>query len=347
MRVAVTGGSGFLGSRFVELYKDTFSDMIILNSKNAPLNNFDKLLDITSDIDILVHTAFDHSYKDNILGIKNILKVCEQNKIKKFIHISTISVYNPNIKGTLNEESEYTAINDPYSKEKKEIEKEIERYKNSSIKIIILQPTIIYGLGGNWTKYALHVCKSKSLSIPNDGKDICNAVYIDDVVNAIYQSCISSVKYEKILISSSENITWRKFYEKQCDILKDLKLPSVCNIIDNINKNEFHSKGIVNFIFLLWFKTPFGNIFNLALGILKKLRAKSYKNTSSKEKLKEFIKSNTGENVLTPLGITKKVHSCKFNVDISKAVELLNYTPQVSFDDGLDKIKDNIKKALL
>lgn len=346
MRVAVTGGSGFLGSRFIEIYKDKFDEVVILNSQNSPLNDFDKLQENTKKVDILVHTAFDHNYKDNIVGIRNILEVCKRNDIKRLIHISTVSVYNPDIKGKLDESSQYSSINDPYSKEKRKIENEIDKYKDSNLDIVILQPTIIYGLGGNWTKYALHVCKSKALSLPNNGEDICNAVYVGDVANAIYQSCISSVKYEKMLISTSEYITWREFYEKQCHILKDLKLPSNCNIINNINTNEFHSKSVVNMIFLLWFKTPFCNIFDLAIGFLKTLRARKYTNTSSQKEMKIFLKSDLSENILTPLGITKKVHHCNFKVDISKAKKLLNYNSKYNFDDGIKSMTDTIEKVL-
>ena len=33
-----------------------------------------KLLDVTKGIDVLVHAAFDHSYKSNVIGIKNIFE---------------------------------------------------------------------------------------------------------------------------------------------------------------------------------------------------------------------------------------------------------------------------------
>jgi nucleoside-diphosphate-sugar epimerase len=347
MRVAITGGSGFIGNRFIELFYDKFDSIKSFDSNSCPLDNYVKILEVTKDIDLLVHTAFDHTYKSNISGIRNILKACEQNNIKKLIHISTVSVYDLDIIGKLDENSPYSKLNDPYSKEKREIEKEISKYKDRGFDIIILQPTIVYGFGGNWTKYAFHVCKAKEVRLPKSGNEICNAVYVDDVANAIYQSCISKMKYEKILISGNKTITWKEFYQKQCSILKDLSLSSNCNIKNNKNENEFHSKRMINFIFILWFKTPFGNIFDLMIGTLKKLRAKSYKNTSSNDSLKEFLESDVSENILEPLGITKKVHRSKFNVDTSKAKEFLDYEPKLSFDDGIEKIKEDIEKVLL
>jgi nucleoside-diphosphate-sugar epimerase len=345
MKVAVTGANGFIGSRFIELYKNEF-EIIKLTSSNAPFNSLEKIIYRTKDCDVLVHTAFDHHYKDNIIGITNIFKACKVNNIKKLIHISTVSVYNPDIQGILNESTPYSKINDPYSKEKRKIENEIEKFKDSSIDIIILQPSIVYGLGGNWTKYALHVCKSKALYLPNSGDDICNAIYVYDVAGAIYKSCFSKLKYEKVIISNEEKLTWREFYQKQCEILKELNLPSNCNIENNSFKNEFHSKAIINFIFILWFKTPMGNIFDLMISTLKKIRAKSYKNTSSKDELKKFLQSDISQDFLTPLGITKKVHNCKFVIDTSKAKKLLDFEANISFGDGCNKIKNNIKEIL-
>jgi nucleoside-diphosphate-sugar epimerase len=342
MRVAVTGGSGFIGSKFIELYSEKFESIKSLDSKIAPLGEYEKIIEATKDIDVLVHTAFDHSYKNNISGIKNILKACEQNGIKKLIHISTVSVYDSDNSGQLNENSPYSKLNDPYSKEKRKIEQEIEKYQGRGFDIVILQPTIVYGLGGNWTKYAFHVCKEKEVRLPDNGNKICNAVHVDDVANAIYQSCLSDVKFDKLLVNGSESITWKEFYSKHCAVLEELNFPSHCNIQNSTNENEFHKKKMLDVVFQLWFKTPFGNLFDMMIGVLKKLRAKSYSNTNSKEELKKFLQSEVGGNILEPLAITKKVHNCNFTVDSQKAKEKIGYKSLVSFDDGMRKLRDSL-----
>ena len=346
MKIAVTGGSGFIGSEFIEIFGDKFDSIKSLNSKNSPLCDYEKILESTKDIDILVHAAFDHTYKSNIVGIKNILKACEQNGIKKLIHISTVSVYDPDISGELNEESLYSKLNDPYSKEKRKIEEEIEKYKDKGFDIVILQPTIVYGLGGNWTKYALHICKAKEVKFPNSGKKICNAVHVGDVASAIYQSCMSDVKFDRFLISSSEAITWKEFYSKHCEVLNRLNLPSNCNIQNSTNENEFHKKKLVDTVFQIWFKTPVGNIFDMMVGVLKKLRAKSYVSTSNSDELKSFLKEEVVENILEPLAITKKVHNCSFKVSNKKANKRLGYISKISFEDGIDNLKENIMEII-
>ncbi len=343
MKVAVLGASGFIGSKFVELYQNKF-EIAKLSSQLAPLNDYDKIKENTKNIDVLVHCAFDHSYKSNIVGIKNVLQVCKENNIKKLIYLSTVSVYDPDLDGNLNENSKYSNLNDPYSKEKRKIEKIIDDF-DKSFDVFVLQPTIVYGLGGNWTKYALHVCKSQKTLLPNHGESKANIVYVDDVANAIYSSINSNIKYEKILISN-EVISWREFYCKQCEILKELNLPSNCSIENDNSQNEFHSNNLINFIFTLWFKTPLGNIFDLMISTLKNIRAKNYKDTSSKDTLIKFLNSNIGQNVLNPSGITKKVHNAKFTADILKAKNILSFAPKYSFDKALQEMKKDIEEIL-
>ncbi len=344
MKVLVTGSSGFIGSRFIDLHEDEFEEIIKLNSNNAPLKDYQKLSDLSQGVDVIVHTAFDHNYKHNIVGIKNILQVCRENNIKKLIYLSTVSVYDLDTEGTLNENSPYSKLNDPYSKEKRKIEKVIDDF-DRTFDVVVLQPSIVYGLGGNWTKYVLHVCKSKKVLLPNSGNSIANIIYVDDLAEAIKRGIKSNIKYEKILISN-ETMNWKEFYCKQCDILDDLGLPSNCDIEKDGNINEFHSNTAINFIFTLWFRTPFGNLFDMMIGALKKIRARSYENTSSEEMLKRFLYKKRSQDILVPSGITKKVHNSRFEIDTSKAKKLLNFYSKNPFDKSCDMIKNNIEKIL-
>jgi len=186
------------------------------------------------------------------------------------------------------------------------------------------------------------VCKAKEVRLPDSGNKICNAIHVEDVASSIYQSCINDVKSDKFLISGSESITWKEFYTKHCGVLKELNLPSNCNIQNSSNKNEFHKKKMLDIVFQLWFKTPFGNVFDMMIGVIKKLRAKSYSKTNNKEELKEFLQSEVSENILEPLAITKKVHNCNFVVDGEKTKEKLGYKSSISFENGMKRLKDDI-----
>lgn len=162
LKIAVTGASGFIGKRFIDLYQQEFLEVIALNSKNAPLNDYRALEKYLMDIDVVVHAAFDHYYQYNTIGLTNIIRACKMNKVKKIVFLSTVSVYNPDVKGELTESSSYTNYHDPYSMEKVKLEKMLEKVKE--IDVIILQPTVVYGIGGNWSNYAIMACKKKNIT---------------------------------------------------------------------------------------------------------------------------------------------------------------------------------------
>jgi dTDP-D-glucose 4,6-dehydratase len=120
----VTGGCGFIGSNFINYYKEKNPYVKIINFDKLDycsdktgvnhdkliignLKNKDLVLHILNDheIDTVIHfaaqTHVDNSFgnsleftSDNILGTHTLLECCKvYNKIKRFIHISTDEVY--------------------------------------------------------------------------------------------------------------------------------------------------------------------------------------------------------------------------------------------------------------
>lgn len=346
MKVVVLGGNGFIGKRFVSLFGSCFEDIVVGNSKNAPMNDYIALEQLADGGDVIVHAAFDHSYKANIRGIHNILKICSVKKIKKLIYLSTVSVFDQTIEGKLNEDSKLSTLNDPYTREKIKIEEEIKANAPADLLVIILYPAIVYGLGGNWTKYAFHACKSKSLGLPHAGNGACNAVYVDDVANAIYKSCVTDCGSQRLLISCEETILWKNFYELHYNILKESGFPVQCNIQNTANNNSFHSNKVYNIIFNIWFRTPVGKLLNLGINIVKKIRKCSYADTNSKEALLRFLKSAVDRNYMEPIGVTRVVHSAGFSVDSGKALEILNFRSIINTNDGYRKMLTIIKEEI-
>lgn len=328
MKIAVTGASGFIGKRFIELYANKFDDVIELNSRNAPLDNLNILVEKTKNIDVLVHIAFDHYYQFNQLGLDNIILACNKNGIKKIVFISTISVYHPELSGELTENSAYSTWLDPYSVEKQKLEKKLE---GQTFDTIILQPTIVYGVKGSWTNFAINACKSQSLDLPNFNA-VCNAVYVDDVAQAIFKSCFAkNVKFDKFLISGDNPTTWGLFYQKHNELLIKLGQESSLSITET--KHQFHHNKLINVLFLLWYKSPIGNIFNLFVKQIKLLREKRQPRVVQDVNVlltKELIPQPTHI-----VGITRQSNRCQFNVNIQKAKAILGYNPLYSFEQGM------------
>ncbi len=345
MKVAILGANGFIAKRFAALFSDEFDQFVTLDRKHGALENAEIVEESTRGIDVLIHAAFDHDYKHNILGIHNVLRACTKNKIQKLVYLSTMSVYSPDYTGVLNEEGPYSVLKDPYTKEKQKAEKILAEKAPKSLKVIVLQPAIVYGLGGNWTKFALHAAKAKSIYLPKGGETICNAVYVDDVVQAIYRSCLSVDRAGTYLISG-EVISWKYFYQKHAEMLQELSLPNSLSIKHAEGNKEFHHNSWINLIFIIWFKTPLSKFFELFLIFLKRIRAKKYSNMNSPATLVAFLHSPSQREPVPLIGVTRKVHEVEFQVSSEKAIKELGYFPQNTFDEGINLIKRHLRDIL-
>jgi len=81
---------------------------------------------------------------------------------------------------------------------------------------VVLQPATVYGpFAPVWTINVLQRLKEGPLILVNNGDGVCNAVYIDDVVNAaILAAETKEAIGETFLISAEKPVTWRDFYKR-------------------------------------------------------------------------------------------------------------------------------------
>lgn len=344
MKVVVLGGSGFIGKRFGKLYSEKFDEVVLSDSKSTRLNDFASIERLTDGADVVVHAAFDHSYKYNIEGIKNVLKACRVNGVKKLVYLSTVSVFDPLLHGSLNENCPKSDLKDPYTVEKIKVEQELRKNLPDEPSVVILYPTIVYGLEGNWTTFALNACAGREVALPLEGRGLCNAVYVDDVAQAIYKSCAEAEGSMSVLISASETVTWREFYDGHLTFLNAVSGKNVkCSFSDS-NDNEFHVKPLHNILMKLLFKTPLGGVILPLLIMLKKLRANHYTPVKNGFEILTFLDSADRNRVTHPLGITRTVHFSKFKTDISEATKILGFRPEYTFKEGIEAMIENYRR---
>ena len=172
-KIVITGGCGFIGSHIVEFFFKKYrgAKIVVVDKITyaaslqnlSSINNFKRLkvykkdiLDfkflkkITKDTDLLIHAAaeshVDNSYrlnddfiKTNVLGTKNILQVCKENKVKKIIHISTDEIYGEIFSGSFRENDKFNPSN-PYSSSKAAAEMIVNGYIHSyNLPVIIVK----------------------------------------------------------------------------------------------------------------------------------------------------------------------------------------------------------------
>ena len=153
MKILVTGGAGFIGSNFVEMFtQDAFpqiSEIVVLDALTyaGSLENLDKsmtdsrvsfiegdicdfeaVLKATKGVDAILNFAaeshvdrsIDSAFefvRTNILGVQNLLDVAKRNGLKRFLQVSTDEVYGSIATGSWSE-NETLLPNSPYAASK-------------------------------------------------------------------------------------------------------------------------------------------------------------------------------------------------------------------------------------
>ena len=218
----VTGGCGFIGSNFINYYKEKNPYVKIINFDKLDycsdktgvnhdkliignLKNKDLVLHILNDhdIDTVIHfaaqTHVDNSFgnsleftSDNILGTHTLLECCKvYNKIKRFIHISTDEVYGEvdiDHKGC----SEKSLLNptNPYAATKAGAEFIARSYYYSfNMPIIITRGNNVYGPRQYpeklIPKFINQLLNNEKCTIHGKGETRRNFIFVVDVVKAI------------------------------------------------------------------------------------------------------------------------------------------------------------------
>ncbi|MDK2091370.1 NAD-dependent epimerase/dehydratase family protein [Aliarcobacter butzleri] len=146
-KLLITGSNGYLGSSFINQYKDKYDFEIfsLLNQKLEDIN-FDGT-DVVLHCAALVHQKVEHSYEKyyevNVEYPVKLAKLAKENGVKQFVFISTIAVY-----GEEKEELNENTICNPatfYGKSKLEAEKELLKLNDDSFTVSIIRPPMIYG----------------------------------------------------------------------------------------------------------------------------------------------------------------------------------------------------------
>ena len=206
MKILLTGHKGFVGKALREYLESKDIEVVgydlpeddILN----PMNLFDKI----KDVDLVIHNAaiadlndtwlhMNKNFEVNIRGTYNVGDACSSLQ-KRMIFISTCCVYGN--------------TSDIFETEDRTIPKTIEPYACSKmageyivrgsidLDYTILRIGTVYGPGMRpalFNYIALDkVHNEQEIMINGDGHQTRNYIYIDDLVDGIYKTCVTDLK---------------------------------------------------------------------------------------------------------------------------------------------------------
>lgn len=222
-KIVITGGCGFIGSHIVEYFFNKYNkakiivlDKITYAASLKNLNNLKKsnrlkiykndilnfklIKKITKKTDLLIHAAaeshVDNSFRlndefiqTNVLGTKNILQACKENKVSKILHISTDEIYGEIFKGSFSENDRFNPSN-PYSSSKAAAEMIVNGYIHSyNLPVIIIRANNIFGTRQHPEKLISGCCwsfiKKKKFTIHGKGLQKRNFLFVKDLCEAL------------------------------------------------------------------------------------------------------------------------------------------------------------------
>jgi nucleoside-diphosphate-sugar epimerase len=232
--VLVTGASGFLGGVIVRqlseagvlvkaLVRRPERDIYIRNLPSVEVIQGDitdaqRLKSIMLGVDRVIHSAaalggsIGHQTQVNVEGTRNVAQAAAEQGIKRFVHISTISVYGYRNRTDVTEETPYNAGADAYHITKINAEKTlIDIAQQATMPYSIIRPGMIYGARSNaWTKTMFNVAK-RGVWI-GDGSGSAYPIHVEDVAQmALIVATHPNAVGEAFNCTPDPSPTWREF----------------------------------------------------------------------------------------------------------------------------------------
>lgn len=228
-RCLVTGAGGFIGGRLLERWAAhgcagrgvalvRRPDVgAALRTRGAAVAVADLLDPAALSVamqgcDAVLHLAYGDRAPE---ATRNLLSAAAHAGVRRFVHISTMSVHGPSPGAESVHESTATLgrYGNDYCDSKAEQEEIVQAANDrGDVAATILRPTVVYGPGSFFVTQVVDQARSGSVSWFDEGAGLCNAVYIDDVCEAI-DAALSrpSAAGQAFFVNGNHAVTWREF----------------------------------------------------------------------------------------------------------------------------------------
>ncbi len=214
MKIAITGGSGFIGDRLAQALHAAGHEILILDAKPSPsfpesyleVDVCDKeaLSRALTGVEAVYHLAAEHRddvrpisryYDVNVGGAEHLVAACEANKIKTLIFTSSVAVYGLNA-GESREADAPAPFND-YGQSKLDSEAVFEKWvlsdpENRNLTMIRLVATFGPGNRGNVYTLMSQMARGRFLMV-GTGKNRKSIAYVENVA-AFLAYCLTTAQ---------------------------------------------------------------------------------------------------------------------------------------------------------
>jgi UDP-glucuronate 4-epimerase len=205
----------FINNSSVKIYRGSITDFPFL--QNIFLNEkFDAVIHLAARAGVRPSIANPKLYQEvNVVGSENLLELCKEHGIKKFIFASSSSVYGNQTKVPFSETDEIVPIS-PYAETKKSLELLAYSYHLLyEMSCIGLRFFTVYGEKGrpDMAPYLFteKLLKGEEIQKFGDGSTRRDYTYIDDIVEGILRCLDVQVGYEIINLGNNSPVSLNEF----------------------------------------------------------------------------------------------------------------------------------------
>lgn len=248
MKLLITGSSGFVGSYFINKYKDKYEIKTFSFRKND-INILDCTeIDVVFHLSALVHqmagASTEEYEKINVTQTLTLAKKAKESGVKQFVFMSTVKVYGEETNTIYNENS-LCKPEDEYGKSKLKAEIELQNFEDKNFKVSIIRTPIIYGYGVKANIKSLVNLVNKVVILPFGSiQNKRSMVYIGNL-NHLVDVVIEQQKSGIFLATDDESISTTKLIKHISKSLKKkvylIKLPFF-EILLKIIKPSFYKR---------------------------------------------------------------------------------------------------------
>jgi nucleoside-diphosphate-sugar epimerase len=346
--IAIIGAGGFVGTRLIEsLVLDQAAEVraVVRAYRNfASLSRFGPAITLTlanaESAAALVPVLQDCATVINLTSgtpasivrtTQAIVQACLEAKVKRLIHLSSAVVYGEVVGSSTSDDSPPLRGHwMPYARAKAAAEIWIRRQMpRCPCQIAVLRPGIVWGVRSPHTMNVIKAMLDKSAYLVDEGKGICNAIYIDNLIACIRTCCAHPADIAGFYnISDREVITWRDFYgafatSLGCDLQR---IPHVSG-----NRFPWSAPALVDYVQNLPFVSDLYH------------RLKSRVPDTLKSRIKALLAGHYNYEPAAQHYVTKPVverelwslQRVKHKLPVTKFARHFAFTPPVSFEEGV------------